>query len=229
MDNIIIAIDGYASTGKSSLAKAIAKHLNFVYVDSGSMYRAITYYALKNNLIPLSRPNLLELKNKLSKINLNFVYNKELGFSEIFLNNKLIEKEIRSVLISKHVSSVAALPFVRRHMVSLQKKISLNKGVVMDGRDIGTVVFPEAELKLFLSASAEIRAKRRYDEYVKNNINISLKEVLSDLQSRDLDDSTREDSPLIIAKDAIEIDNSEMSIKEQLNYVISILSEKFNL
>ena len=122
MDNIIIAIDGYASTGKSSLAKAIAKHLNFVYVDSGSMYRAITYYALKNNLIPLSRPNLLELKNKLSKINLNFVYNKELGFSEIFLNNKLIEKEIRSVLISKHVSSVAALPFVKKAYGQSSKK-----------------------------------------------------------------------------------------------------------
>jgi cytidylate kinase len=152
-----------------------------------------------------------------------------LGYSEIYLNNKLIEKEIRSVLISKHVSSVAALPFVRRQMVNLQKKISLNKGVVMDGRDIGTVVFPDAELKLFLSASAEIRAKRRYDEYVKNNINISYDEVLSDLQSRDLDDSTRKDSPLMIASDAIEIDNSEMSINDQLNYVISILSEKFNL
>jgi cytidylate kinase len=229
MDNIIIAIDGFASTGKSSLAKAIAKHLNYIYVDSGSMYRAITYYVINNNLIPLSKANLSELNNKLLKISLNFIYNEKLGYSEIYLNNKLIEKEIRSVLISKHVSSVAALPFVRRQMVNLQKKISLNKGVVMDGRDIGTVVFPDAELKLFLSASAEIRAKRRYDEYVKNNINISYDEVLSDLQSRDLDDSTRKDSPLMIASDAIEIDNSEMSINDQLNYVISILSEKFNL
>jgi cytidylate kinase len=229
MDNIIIAIDGFASTGKSSLAKAIAKHLNYIYVDSGSMYRAITYYVINNNLIPLSKANLSELNNKLLKISLNFIYNEKLGYSEIYLNNKLIEKEIRSVLISKHVSSVAALPFVRRQMVNLQKKISLNKGVVMDGRDIGTVVFPDAELKLFLSASAKIRAKRRYDEYVKNNINISYDEVLSDLQSRDLDDSTRKDSPLMIASDAIEIDNSEMSINDQLNYVISILSEKFNL
>ena len=160
MDNIIIAIDGFASTGKSSLAKAIAKHLNYIYVDSGSMYRAITYYVINNNLIPLSKANLSELNNKLLKISLNFIYNEKLGYSEIYLNNKLIEKEIRSVLISKHVSSVAALPFVRRQMVNLQKKISLNKGVVMDGRDIGTVVFPDAELKLFLSASAEIRAKR---------------------------------------------------------------------
>ena len=122
MDNIIIAIDGFASTGKSSLAKAIAKHLNYIYVDSGSMYRAITYYVINNNLIPLSKANLSELNNKLLKISLNFIYNEKLGYSEIYLNNKLIEKEIRSVLISKHVSSVAALPFVRRQMVNLQKK-----------------------------------------------------------------------------------------------------------
>ena len=167
MDNIIIAIDGYASTGKSSLAKAIAKHLNFVYVDSGSMYRAITYYALKNNLIPLSRPNLLELKNKLSKINLNFVYNKELGFSEIFLNNKLIEKEIRSVLISKHVSSVAALPFVRRHMVNLQKKISL-KGEI-------TLVISEKKLVNKTSDNLSESDKIKIRKLIKK---LSIKEIV---------------------------------------------------
>ena len=226
---IIIAIDGFASTGKSTLAKRLAEYLNYIYVDSGSMYRAITYYALINNYLPFSDDNLTDFSNELLSVKLNFIFNNDLGYSEIFLNGVNIEKEIRSIEVSNHVSSVATISFIRKHMVNLQKELSLNKGVVMDGRDIGSVVFPNAELKLFLNASAEVRARRRYSEYIKQNINVDYSEVLNNLQSRDLDDSNRQDSPLIVANDAIEIDNSSMTIDEQLILVKNILKDKFNL
>jgi cytidylate kinase len=226
---IIIAIDGFASTGKSTLAKRLAEYLNYIYVDSGSMYRAITYYALINNYLPFSDDNLTDFSNELLSVKLNFIFNNDLGYSEIFLNGVNIEKEIRSIEVSNHVSSVATISFIRKHMVNLQKELSLNKGVVMDGRDIGSVVFPNAELKLFLNASAEVRARRRHSEYIKQNINVDYSEVLNNLQSRDLDDSNRQDSPLIVANDAIEIDNSSMTIDEQLILVKNILKDKFNL
>ena len=226
---IIIAIDGFASTGKSTLAKRLAEYLNYIYVDSGSMYRAITYYALINNYLPFSDDNLTDFSNELLSVKLNFIFNNDLGYSEIFLNGVNIEKEIRSIEVSNHVSSVATISFIRKHMVNLQKELSLNKGVVMDGRDIGSVVFPNAELKLFLNASAEVRARRRHSEYIKRNINVDYSEVLNNLQSRDLDDSNRQDSPLIVANDAIEIDNSSMTIDEQLILVKNILKDKFNL
>jgi len=226
---IIIAIDGFASTGKSTLAKRLAEYLNYIYVDSGSMYRAITYYALINNYLPFSDDNLTDFSNELLSVKLNFIFNNDLGYSEIFLNGVNIEKEIRSIEVSNHVSSVATISFIRKHMVNLQKELSSNKGVVMDGRDIGSVVFPNAELKLFLNASAEVRARRRHSEYIKQNINVDYSEVLNNLQSRDLDDSNRQDSPLIVANDAIEIDNSSMTIDEQLILVKNILKDKFNL
>ena len=226
---IIIAIDGFASTGKSTLAKRLAEYLNYIYVDSGSMYRAITYYALNNNYLPFSDDNLTDFSNELLSVKLNFIFNNDLGYSEIFLNDVNVEKEIRSIEVSNHVSSVATISFIRKHMVNLQKELSLNKGVVMDGRDIGSVVFPNAELKLFLNASAEVRARRRHSEYIKQNINVDYSEVLNNLQSRDLDDSNRQDSPLIVANDAIEIDNSSMTIDEQLILVKNILKDKFNL
>ncbi|MDC0478397.1 (d)CMP kinase [Flavobacteriaceae bacterium] len=226
---IIIAIDGFASTGKSTLAKRLAEYLNYIYVDSGSMYRAITYYALTNNYLPFSDDNLTDFSNELLSVKLNFIFNNDLGYSEIFLNGVNVEKEIRSIEVSNHVSSVATISFIRKHMVNLQKELSLNKGVVMDGRDIGSVVFPNAELKLFLNASVEVRARRRHSEYIKQNINVDYSEVLNNLQSRDLDDSNRQDSPLIVANDAIEIDNSSMTIDEQLILVKNILKDKFNL
>ena len=228
-DKIIIAIDGFASTGKSTLAKRLAEYLNYIYVDSGSMYRAITYFALTHNYLPFNDANLEEFSKELHSVKLSFVFNKNLGYSEIFLNDVNVEKEIRSINVSNHVSSVATVSFIRKHMVSLQKKISLNKGVVMDGRDIGSVVFPNAELKLFLNASAEVRANRRHSEYIKQNVNVDYSEVLNNLQSRDLDDSNRLDSPLIVANDAIEIDNSSMTMDEQLILVKNILKDKFNL
>ena len=226
---IIIAIDGFASTGKSTLAKRLAEYLNYIYVDSGSMYRAITYYALTNNYLPFSDDNLTDFSNELLSVKLNFIFNNDLGYSEIFLNGVNVEKEIRSIEVSNHVSSVATISFIRKHMVNLQKQLSLNKGVVMDGRDIGSVVFPNAELKLFLNASALVRARRRHSEYIKQNINVDYSEVLNNLQSRDLNDSNRQDSPLIVANDAIEIDNSSMTIDEQLIFVKNILKDKFNL
>ena len=226
---IIIAIDGFASTGKSTLAKRLAEYLNYIYVDSGSMYRAITYYALTNNYLPFNDYNLTDFSKELLSVKLNFIFNNDLGYSEIFLNDVNVEKEIRSIEVSNHVSSVATVSFIRKHMVNLQKELSLNKGVVMDGRDIGSVVFPNAELKLFLNASAEVRANRRHSEYIKQNINVDYSEVLNNLQSRDLDDSNRQDSPLIVANDAIEIDNSSMTIDEQLILVKNILKDKFNL
>ena len=226
---IIIAIDGFASTGKSTLAKRLAEYLNYIYVDSGSMYRAITYYALNNNYLPFNDDNLTDFSKELLSVKLNFIFNNDLGYSEIFLNDVNVEKEIRSIEVSNHVSSVSTVSFIRKHMVNLQKELSLNKGVVMDGRDIGSVVFPNAELKLFLNASAEVRANRRHSEYIKQNINVDYSEVLNNLQSRDLDDSNRQDSPLIVANDAIEIDNSSMTIDEQLVLVKNILKDKFNL
>ena len=228
-DKIIIAIDGFASTGKSTLAKRLAEYLNYIYVDSGSMYRAITYFALTHNYLPFNDANLQDFSKELRSVKLSFKFNNNLGYSEIFLNDVNVEKEIRSIKVSNHVSSVATVSFIRKHMVSLQKKISLNKGVVMDGRDIGSVVFPNAELKLFLNASAEVRANRRHSEYIKQNINVDYSEVLNNLQSRDLDDSNRLDSPLIVANDAIEIDNSSMTMDEQLILVKNILKDKFNL
>ena len=227
--NIIIAIDGFASTGKSTLAKCLANYLNYIYVDSGSMYRAITYYALVNNYLPFNKRNLKDFFKVLADVKLNFIFNENLGYSEIYLNNINIEKEIRSILVSNHVSSVATISFIRKHMVNLQKEMSLNKGVVMDGRDIGTVVFPNAELKLFLNASAEVRAERRHSEYVKQGVKVNYEEVLNNLRSRDLDDSSRTDSPLIVADDAIEIDNSFLSMEDQIFFVKKILKDKFNL
>ena len=226
---IIIAIDGFASTGKSTLAKCLANYLNYIYVDSGSMYRAITYYALTNNYLPFNDSSLKDFFKILPDVKLNFLLNENLGYSEIYLNNINIEKEIRSILVSNHVSSVATISFIRKHMVSLQKEMSLNKGVVMDGRDIGTVVFPNAELKLFLNASAKVRAVRRHSEYVKQGVKVNYEEVLDNLKSRDLDDSSRKDSPLIIADDAIEIDNSLLSMEDQIIFVKKILKDKFNL
>ena len=227
--NIIIAIDGFASTGKSTLAKCLANYLNYIYVDSGSMYRAITYYALINNYLPFNESNLKDFFKILPDVKLNFIFNENLGYSEIYLNNINIEKEIRSILVSNHVSSVATISFIRKHMVDLQKEICLNKGVVMDGRDIGTVVFPNAELKLFLNASAEVRAERRHSEYVRQGVKVNYKEVLDNLKSRDLDDSNRKDSPLIVSDDAIEIDNSFLSMEDQIFFVKKILKDKFNL
>ena len=222
---IIIAVDGYSSTGKSTLAKHIAKEIGYVYVDTGAMYRAVAYYAMTNGLIDDNSFDVKGLIKDLSKIELSFKFDPNLGYAEIFLNGQNVESFIRSIEVSNKVSKVASIPEVREKLVEQQQKMSLNKGIVMDGRDIGTVVFPEAELKLFMTASAEKRAQRRFKEMTDNGVDIEYASVLENVTSRDHLDTTRADSPLVKADDAIEIDNSDMDVNETFNLAMTYVNE----
>lgn len=228
MEKITIAIDGFSSTGKSTIAKQLALKLAYVYVDSGAMYRAVTLFAMEKGYV--SENNFLkdELINSLDFIHLKFIFNEELCFSEIYLNNKNVEKEIRTLEVSSFVSTIAEVSEVRRKLVEQQQKMGVAKGVVMDGRDIGTVVFPNAELKLFMTASAEKRAQRRYDELIERGDKVSFYDILQNVQHRDHIDSTREDSPLVKANDAIEIDNSNLSLEEQFEMVYLLALDKIS-
>ena len=226
MKKIIIAIDGYASTGKSSLAKQLSLHLNYVYVNSGSMYRAITFFALKNGLTPLNKENIDCLINLLPEIKLDYRINDLNGFSEIYLNNKNIEAETKTLEVSEYVSLIAEISEIRKFVVKIQKSFQNRNGLVMDGRDIGSVVFPNADLKLFLKASEQVRAKRRYDELIDEGYKVEYKDILENIINRDSKDTKRKDSPLIIAKDAVVIDNSELSINDQLNVIIKLIDSK---
>ncbi len=220
---IIIAIDGFSSTGKSTIAKLIAKKYNYIYVDSGAMYRAVTLFAKENNFVGNDFLDSKQLIFNLKQISLSFKFNESLGFSEMYLNNKNVEKEIRSLEISQLVSKVSAISEVRKKLVSEQQLMGLDKGVVMDGRDIGTVVFPKAELKLFMTASADKRASRRYKELTERGDNVQFDDILFNVQERDKLDSTREDSPLVKAKNAIEFDNSNMEIREQFEKICDLV------
>lgn len=222
MKKIVIAIDGYSSTGKSTVAKQLAKELNYAYVDTGAMYRAVTYFALEEHLIGEGFFHSEALIKRLPEIHITFKFNKNLGFAEVYLNEKNIESKIRTLEVSQYVSPVATLSEVRRKLVEQQQLMGKDKGIVMDGRDIGTVVFPDAELKLFMIASAETRAKRRYKELLERGHNLSYEEVLENVTTRDRIDSTREDSPLVKAEDAIEIDNSDLTIEEQLETLLEL-------
>lgn len=228
MEKITIAIDGFSSTGKSTIAKQLAKKLEYIYVDSGAMYRAVTLYAMQNSFIDKNNFLKEELIKNLSKINLSFQFNNQLGFAEIFLNKINVENEIRTLEVSNFVSRIAEIPEVRRKLVEQQQKMGKNKGVIMDGRDIGTVVFPNAELKFFLIASAKTRAQRRFEEMIERGDNVTFNEILNNVQSRDYIDSTRADSPLIKAKDAIEIDNSNLTKEEQFHKIYKLALEKIN-
>lgn len=223
---IIIAIDGFSSTGKSTIAKQLAKSLNYIYVDTGAMYRAVTLYAMQQNYINNTNFSSHNLINDLDNINLHFQFNEALGFAEMFLNEINVEKEIRSIEVSKLVSKVAAISEVRKKLVSEQQRMGKEKGIVMDGRDIGTVVFPNAELKLFMTASADKRAKRRYKELIDRGDNVNYEEILHNVQERDHIDSTRTDSPLKRADDAIEFDNSDMGLQEQFERVMRLVNDR---
>lgn len=227
MKKLTIAIDGHASTGKSSIAKELAVSLGYTYINSGSMYRAVTLYAVENNLMELIDNNIDQFIKLLNNNKIHFKFNKNL-ISEIFLNDRNIENEIKSLKVSQKVSVVAAIPKIRKEMVKLQRNIDRNKGIVMDGRDIGSVVFPDADLKLFLTASPEVRAKRRYNEMVDSGEKVEFHEVLENIIYRDNLDSTRKDSPLVIQKDAVLIDNSFLSIEDQLLKISSLIKEKLN-
>jgi len=226
LKNITIAIDGFSSTGKSTLAKQLAKKLEYVYVDSGAMYRAVTFYAMQQSLISEDHFDKEKLITSLNNIDLKFKYNPLLGFAEIYLNNVNVENEIRTLQVSKLVSKVAEVSEVRRKLVEQQQKMGLSKGVVMDGRDIGTVVFPKAELKLFMIASPAKRAKRRFDELTVKGDKVTYAEILTNVEYRDHIDSTRKDSPLLKATDAIEIDNSNLTVEEQFDKIYKIVLSK---
>ena len=225
-EDLVIAIDGHSSGGKSTFAKAIANKLGLTYVDSGAMYRAVALYALENSFIIDEKVKDQELIEMLDQIDIEIRFNVEKQRHETWLNNKNIEDEIRGVEVSKWASTVSAIPEVRETLVNLQRKISENKGVVMDGRDIGTVVFPNADIKIFLTASADVRAKRRYDEMLEKRLPASYKEVLENINLRDHQDSTREASPLKRAADSVDLDNSEMKVEQQMEWFETLLEEK---
>lgn len=226
MGKIIIAIDGYSSTGKSTIAKQLAKALNYIYVDTGAMYRAVTLFAMRQGFIGGEKDDLEKLVQSLPQVDLKFVYNKSLGFAEMYLNGENVENEIRTLPVSRQVSKIATLEQVRIKLVEMQQKMGEDKGIVMDGRDIGTVVFPEAEFKIFMTASPETRAFRRYKELLDRGEEVSYEEVLKNVQTRDYVDSHREFSPLRKAPDAIEFDNSDMGLKEQLERIYSFALRK---
>lgn len=222
MKKIIIAIDGHSSCGKSTMAKDLARRIGYVYVDTGAMYRAVTLYALRNQLIKEDGSVDAEgLRQQMFQINITFKFNPETGRPDTYLNGELVEQLIRSLEVSNHVSPVATLDFVRTEMVAQQQRMGKEKGIVMDGRDIGTTVFPQAELKIFVTASAEVRAQRRFDELQAKGMPADYEDILRNVQERDYIDSHREISPLRQAEDAVVLDNSHMTISEQNDWLMA--------
>jgi cytidylate kinase len=224
MGKINIAIDGFSSCGKSTIAKALAAEFNYVFVDTGAMYRAIALFALQQNLFEGSNLNSEQLIDQLKNIEIGFEFNAERGKSDVILNGKNVEQEIRSMEVSSRVSAIATIKEVRKKMVAQQQKMGEKGGVVMDGRDIGTVVFPKASLKLFITADPEVRAQRRYNELIAKGDKVTFQEVKQNLQERDKIDTEREEDPLRQADDAVLIDNSNLSPQEQL-VMIKALAE----
>lgn len=227
MKKIIIAIDGLSSCGKSTMAKDLAKEIGYVYVDTGAMYRAVTLYALRHGLFgndgQLDEAKLMAL---MPSINISFRLNTQTGRPETLLNGENVEREIRSMEVSSRVSTVASLPFVRRALVAQQQLMGREKGIVMDGRDIGTTVFPQAELKIFVTASPEVRARRRYDELKAKGMEADYDDILRNVEKRDYMDSHREVSPLRKAADAVELDNSNLTIEQQKAWLLAKYKER---
>lgn len=227
MKKLTIAIDGFSSCGKSTLAKDLAKELNYIFVDSGAMYRGIAYFALQNKLIIDGVIHTELLINRLDEINLEFVYNKEKFESDLLLNGVNISTEIRKPDVAAIVSKIAVLKEVRSKLVTTQQKLGEFGGIIMDGRDIGTVVFPKADIKLFVTADPKIRAERRFKELLLNDQDTSLEDITANLEERDLIDTTREISPLVKAEDAIELDNSNLTRESQLQFVLDLIKNRF--
>lgn len=227
LKDIIIAIDGYSSCGKSTLSRNLAKYLGYRHIDTGAMYRAITYYCLQNKLINNNQVDKAKLIPELSHLEIDFKFNNQSSTNEIYLNGKLIESFIREPIVSDFTSIVSKVAEVRESMVGLQQKMGKDKRIVMDGRDIGTVVFPNADIKFFMTANPDIRAQRRFKELNDNGINISIEEVKKNIEERDYLDSHRDISPLKQAEDAIVIDNSYLTKEEQFAHVIDILKKHF--
>ncbi len=225
-NKINIAVDGFSSCGKSTLAKQLAQHLQYIYLDTGAMYRTVTLYAMNNNIISTTHFNKAELIEKLNDVNISFKYNQQTKASDAYLNNENVENIIRSIDVSNLVSEISQIKEVRQKMVALQQEIAKNKAVVMDGRDIGTVVIPDAEIKLFMTASVEIRAQRRFDELTDKGEEVSYQEIYDNITKRDYLDQNRKESPLVQADDAIVLDNSKYTIKEQFDFVLKLVDEK---
>ena len=223
---ITVAIDGFSSTGKSTIAKQLASKLGYVYVDSGAMYRAMTLFSMQKGYISSSQFCVQDLIDNLDNASLEFIYNETLGFAEMYLNDVNVEKSIRSLEVSNLVSKVSAIPEVRKKLVAIQKEIGKNKAVVMDGRDIGSVVFTDAELKIFMTSSAETRARRRFDELIQKGENVSYDDVYTNVVERERVDTSRKDSPLVKADGAIEIDNSQLSKEKQFEIILKLVEEK---
>ena len=218
---IIVAIDGHSSCGKSTMAKALAQKVGYIYVDTGAMYRAVTLFALRNDMFDAEgQPKAEELEKAMADVNISFVLDEETKLPLVCLNGEVVESEIRSLTVSSRVSPIAALPFVRAALTQAQQRMGLEKGIVMDGRDIGTVVFPAAELKVFVTASAEVRAQRRYLELTAKGDNVNFDDILRNVQERDYIDSHREVAPLRQAEDALLLDNSELTREEQMQWLL---------
>lgn len=225
MKKITIAIDGYSSCGKSTMAKDLARSIGYVYIDTGAMYRAVTLYAMRHGIIHSGSIDTDRLKAEMGNINISFKLNTETGMPDTYLNGELVEREIRTLEVSNNVSPIATLAFVRAAMVCQQQAMGKEKGIVMDGRDIGTTVFPDAELKIFVTASPEVRAQRRYDELKGKGMPAEYNDILANVKERDYIDSHREVSPLRQAEDAIVLDNSHMTIPEQKEWLLTKYKE----
>lgn len=225
---LIIAIDGYSSCGKSTFAKAVAKDLTYIFIDSGAMYRAVTLYCMRKNLINENGLNTAGVLSEINNINIDFVFNPDIVEYETFLNSENVEREIRGMEVSSFVSKISQIYEVRARMVELQRQIGISKGIVMDGRDIGTVVFPDADIKIFMTASTDIRAKRRFDELKGKGIVADFEEIKRNIIARDIADENRDISPLKRADDAVILDNSRMSVEEQMAWIKKIIEKKKN-
>lgn len=225
---LIIAIDGYSSCGKSTFAKAIAKELQYIYIDSGAMYRSVTLYCIRKGLTGIKRIDVNGIISAVKDITINFIFNPDINEYETFLNSENVEREIRGIEVSAQVSRISQIQEVRSRMVELQRQIGAFKGIVMDGRDIGTVVFPDAEIKIFMTASVDIRAKRRFDELLAKGETVSFEEIKSNIIARDIADENRDISPLRRAEDAIVLDNSRMSVRQQMEWVMEIIEKKIH-
>jgi CMP/dCMP kinase len=223
---LIIAIDGYSSCGKSTFAKAIAKELNYIYIDSGAMYRSVTLWCIRKGLAGTDRIDINGIISGIKDISISFLFNPRINEYETFLNSENVEREIRGTKVSANVSRISQIQEVRARMVELQRQIGAFKGIVMDGRDIGTVVFPDAELKIFMTASVDIRAKRRFDEIKARGEYVSLEDVKRNIVARDIADENRDISPLRRAEDAIVLDNSRMTVTQQMEWVMEIIEKK---
>lgn len=227
MKKITIAIDGFSSCGKSTMAKDLAREVGYIYVDTGAMYRAVTLFAMRGGMFGADGAvDTAALEAAMDDIVISFRFNEETGRPDTYLNGELVEKEIRTMEVSSHVSPVAAIPFVRKALVAQQQKMGEEKGIVMDGRDIGTAVFPDAELKIFVTASARVRAQRRFDELKAKGMSADFDDILKNVEERDYIDSHREVSPLRKADDAVELDNSDMTIAEQKEWLMNIFMER---